>query len=150
MHDDGVLHAWFIFNLHTKVSFVFTQHTDLNIHTIYKQFYQTPCKTIRNPYLLGGPASCSWWWIPIHPGLQSGNKWPTLWLSPLSHPIAHITLFTKTTSIIAVFFVQDNTYTYTYLYLYVYVYIYIYIICIRSISIYSIRQYSTIGQADHR
>jgi hypothetical protein len=45
-------------------------------------------------HLLGGPASCSWLRIPIHPGPQSGKNCPTLWLlppSPFSHPTVHIT-----------------------------------------------------------
>jgi hypothetical protein len=106
MHDD-VLHTWFIFNLHTRVSFVFTQQT-VNVQAILLNPLQ---KTIRNPYLLGKPASCSWWQIPIHSSPLSSNNYPTLWLffAPFTSfpPTAYITLFTMTTSTITVFFVWD-------------------------------------------
>jgi hypothetical protein len=46
-HDDGVLHAWFIFNLHAKITFVFTQNTDTWYSHNVQQFYHNPCKTIR-------------------------------------------------------------------------------------------------------
>jgi hypothetical protein len=35
MHDDGVLHTWFIFNLHTEILFVIAHHTAIyNSHNI--------------------------------------------------------------------------------------------------------------------
>jgi hypothetical protein len=80
---------------------IFTQYTS-------NLFIEPLAKTLRNPYLLGGPASCLWWWIPIHYGPQPGTNCPTLQLSPLSHPSALITLFTKTTSTITVFWVRDK------------------------------------------
>ncbi len=43
MHDDGALHTWFIFNLHTKVLFVFTQQTvNKYINTMYMQLLLNP------------------------------------------------------------------------------------------------------------
>jgi hypothetical protein len=59
MHDDGVLHAWFIFNPNTKIMFVFTHIQILNIHTMYMNFIEPLAKATKNPYLLGGLASCS-------------------------------------------------------------------------------------------
>jgi hypothetical protein len=85
MHDDGVLHAWFIFNQHTEISFVFTQTQIFNIHKIYSNSIKPLEKWKRNPYLLGGPASCSWWRIPIHPGPLSSNNYSTLGSCPI-HP----------------------------------------------------------------
>ncbi len=86
----------------------------INIYTMYMQFYWTFCKKVREPQLIVGPISCSWWRIPIHSSPLSGSNCPSLWLlplsplSPLSHPSAHITLFTMTTSTIMVFFVLDR------------------------------------------
>ncbi len=113
MHDNGAFRACFIFNLHTRVSFVFTQHTiNRYLHNEHAVIIKPLAKITRNPsYILGRPASCSWWRIPIHSGPLSGNNCPTLWLlplSPLSHPSAHITLFAMTTSTITVFFVWDS------------------------------------------
>ncbi len=55
---------------------------------------KSPCLNKESSlYILGGPASCSWWRIPIHPGPQSDNNCPTPWLLLLSHPTVHITLF---------------------------------------------------------
>ncbi len=86
MLDDGVLHAWFIFNLHTEISFVFTQHTNNQYsHNVQPILSHTLQKTIENPHLLRGPASCSWWQIPFHPGPLSGNNCPTLGFCPF-HP----------------------------------------------------------------
>ncbi len=34
---------------------------------------------IKHQDLLGGPISCSWWWIPIHSGPLPGSNCPTLW-----------------------------------------------------------------------
>jgi hypothetical protein len=39
MHDDDVLHTWFIFNLHTKISSVFTWHASWYLHNVQP----TPC-----------------------------------------------------------------------------------------------------------
>ncbi len=102
MHDDDALHAWFIFNLHTRTSFIFTRCTLIDICTVYRQLLSKPlARKIKNPDLLWGPAACSWWLIHSDP--LSGNNCPTLWLlplSPLSCPSVRITLFTMTTSTI--------------------------------------------------
>ncbi len=106
-HDDGVLHIWFIFNLHTRV---FCLYTTYSYFIFTHNFIEPLAKTMKNPYLLGGPASCSWWKIRIHSVPLSGNNCPTLWLlplSPLSHPSVHITLFTMPTSTVTVFYVWD-------------------------------------------
>jgi hypothetical protein len=44
MHDDGVLHAWFIFNQHTEISFVFTQTQIFNIFTKYTAILSNPLR----------------------------------------------------------------------------------------------------------
>jgi hypothetical protein len=96
-HDEGALHAWFICNLDSRISFLFTQCTiNQYPHSVQAIINQPLAEIIRNPNLLGGPVSCSWWWIPIHSGPLPGSKCPTLWLlslSPLSQPLTHITLF---------------------------------------------------------
>jgi hypothetical protein len=56
MHDDNVLHAWFIFALHTKISFVFTQNASWYLHNVQAIFQQNPPASIKNPsftYLVG-------------------------------------------------------------------------------------------------
>ncbi len=97
-HCGGVLHAWFIFNLHTKISLylqiiaIFTRCTAFPPNP-------TPCITDKTTplYLLGEPASL----------LVATNTHPPLSLVcqqlphplalaslALSHPTAQITLFT--------------------------------------------------------
>jgi hypothetical protein len=62
----------------------------INIFTMYRQLLIEPLvEIIRNPNLLGGPISCSWWLIPIHSGPLPGSNCPTLWLLTLS-PFSHI------------------------------------------------------------
>ncbi len=126
MHDDSVLHTWFIFIyicimyyvlcimyiLHTKILFVFTQHirryliltqcTSNSIEPLEKQ--QQPLLTWKASFLLVV--------------MNSHPPWSLVWLQ-LPHPLAftpftpfpplsNITLITTTTSTITVFFVQDN------------------------------------------
>jgi hypothetical protein len=66
---DDALHARFIFNLHTKISFIFTQCT-VDRYLVFTQcttiVNQIPCRNNKFPDLLGGPMSCLWWRIPIH------------------------------------------------------------------------------------
>jgi hypothetical protein len=114
MHDDGALHAWFIFNLHTRISFVFTQCTVnryLHIYTMYRQLLSNPLQKItRNPDLLRGPV------------LAHGGDFPSTLVPCLvatAHPLTLVpftpfpllsphTLFTTTTSTITVFVVRDS------------------------------------------
>jgi hypothetical protein len=70
----------------------------INIFTMYRQLLIEPLvEIIRNPNLLGGPISCSWWLIPIHSGPLPGSNCPTLWLltlSPFSHTLSpHYTIY---------------------------------------------------------
>jgi hypothetical protein len=59
MYDDGVLHTWFIFNLHTEVSFIFTGYVTQFLQTyINSQRKRNPCyNKITLYYLFGEPAS---------------------------------------------------------------------------------------------
>jgi hypothetical protein len=88
MDDNDVLHTWFIFNLHTKILFVFTRHASWYLHNVQAFFHKNPPASIKNPRFtyLEGQLLALGDEIPIHPGPQSGNK--------LSHPTVHITLFT--------------------------------------------------------
>jgi hypothetical protein len=53
MHDHGELHAWFIFNLHTEVSFIFTQHKSIQYSHYVQAILSHPLqKTKRNPTYL--------------------------------------------------------------------------------------------------
>jgi hypothetical protein len=91
MHNDAALQVWFIFNLHKRISFIFTRSQLIDIYTNYRQSLLNPLQIIKNPNLLGRPVSCSWWKIPIHSGPLPGSYCPTLWLlplSPLPHPLS--------------------------------------------------------------
>jgi hypothetical protein len=61
-----------------KILFVFTRHASRCLRDVQAISSKPPCiNKVSLLYLLGGPASCSWWQIPIHPGPQSGNNCPT-------------------------------------------------------------------------
>jgi hypothetical protein len=52
MHDDSLLHAWFIINLHTRVSCIFTQYTvNQYLHNIQAVVIRTRCKNNKDPRL---------------------------------------------------------------------------------------------------
>jgi hypothetical protein len=55
MHDDGVLHAWLIFNLHTKMSFIFTRYV-----TWYLQIYNNSQGRKNNPCFQSNPILLTW------------------------------------------------------------------------------------------
>jgi hypothetical protein len=69
-----------------NISFVFTRHASQYWQDVQAIFLKPSCiNKVTTLYLLGGPASCSWWQISIHPGPHSGNNCSTPWLWPLSH-----------------------------------------------------------------
>jgi hypothetical protein len=75
---------------------------------MYKQFYRTPCKKKKKtPTYLEGQLLARSVEFPstLVPSLVTIALHWLLPLSPLSHPSAHITLFTMTTLTITVFFV---------------------------------------------
>ncbi len=109
MHDSDVLHAWFIFNVHTRISLIFTQCT---IKLLSARCTGNRWLNPLEPHLLGELVSCSWWRIPIHSGPLPGSNCPALWLlppSPLSpYPFSPIALYTTMTSTIMVFSFRDS------------------------------------------
>ncbi len=83
MHDDVVLHAWFIFNLHTK--------SHLYLHNTQSIINRTPCEKRRGPQLT--------WKTSVLIKVVNPHHSP-LWLT--------LHYITKMTSAISVFFVPDN------------------------------------------
>ncbi len=96
-------HGLFLTCTQESCLYIFTQCTiSRYLHNVCtSNHYRTPCKSNKEPNLLGGQVSCSWWQIPIHSGPLPGSNCPTLWLfHPFPTLSAHITLFTTTTSTI--------------------------------------------------
>ncbi len=104
--DEDALHARFIFNLHTRISFIFTQCTvNRYLHNIQTFVNQTSCQFLA----YGGefPSTLVPCLVATAPPFDSRPFHPFL------TPLAHITLLTMTTSTILVFFIQDNYPLYT-------------------------------------
>jgi hypothetical protein len=110
-HDDNALHAWFIFNLHTRILFIFAQCTvNQYLHNIQTAVNQTPCKKIRNPTYLEGQFLAYGGEFPstLVPCLvATAPAFDSCPFHPFPTPSAHITLLTTMTSKISVFFVRD-------------------------------------------
>jgi hypothetical protein len=49
MHNEDVLHAWFIFNLHTKISYVFTRHGSWYLHNVTSNLSSKSRASMKNP-----------------------------------------------------------------------------------------------------
>ncbi len=83
----------------------------INIYTIHRQLLIKHLARIKNPDLLGGPSSSSWWRIPIYfiplPSSTAPPFGPCPF-HPFPLPSALITVFTTMTSTIMVFFIWDT------------------------------------------
>ncbi len=82
----------------------------LNNYTMYSNFIALLEKQKGTPMYLEGQFLARG--MPIHPGPCLVTAAPPLTLAPFhpfSHSSAHITLFTRTTSTITVFFVRDRS-----------------------------------------